>query len=458
METKPRIFIVGDFLGSLNHKKYKFFLEGAHYRKHYNKLYVLSAGRLSCHLKDGEFVSYPAWLREVEFRLDLFTSGIFRWFFLWLREPVFCKELWISELDAYSHYLDRKLTTRLLKRIPYYGRLVSSLAYINKVFADLKIGPRDTVILWSEHMPGRRLIKRHAQQVGATLLLSEYGELPGTCFVCSEGMFHESWPAKNRNIFVSAPVSENDIRETSIVIDALVQNRASNKSQLYSAEIASEFSLPDNGEPVLYINGSQPQASGLMPACSRFSREFSPHFRSNKEAVHYFDDLANKYKWRILYKDHPNTHRGFPHSVISGNDFSERVQVLDDVDIYDALPHCALMVSLGSKSVFISLLLGVPVLLLGPYSIHPNDLEAGYYEFSGEDSVLAALQLALAKGVDGSGLREFLTRMAKYYYYNMGTNNQSLFERGSERFWYDLNEYLSGKRSSISSNLFLIDK
>lgn len=458
MEVERRLFIVGDFLGPLNQKKYKFFLEGAHYSKHYKKLYVLSASRLKFHVNGGEFISYPAWLRQVEFRLDLFVSGVFRWLLLWFKDPLFFKELLLLELSAYCHYLDRKRTTRLLKRIPFYARLVSSLAYSERVLRDLEIGPQDTVILWTEHMSGRSLVKRYAQQVGATLLFSEYGELPGACFVCSEGMFHECWPAKYRDLFAALPVSEDDIRLTGAAMEALVQNRESNKSQLYSAAITSEVTLPDTGEPVLYINGSQPQASGLLPACSRFSREFSPHFRSNKEVVHYFDDLANKHNWRILYKDHPNTHRFFPHSVLSGNDFSERVRVLKDVDIYDALPRCDLTVSLGSKSVFISLLLGVPVLLLGPYSIHPNDLKAGCYEFSGEASVIAALKLAVESRVDDSGLREFLTRMAKYYYYNMGINSQSLFERGSERFWHELNEYISGRRSFISANLSLAQK
>lgn len=453
-----RLFIFGDFEGPLNQHKYNFFFQGNHFSEHYNKLYVLSSKGNDLDVKGADFISYPGWLSQVKFRLDLFVSGFFYWMLLLFKDPLFFKELVLLELSAYPHYNDRKWTTRMLKRIPFFAQLITSLSYSNKVLKSLGITTHDTVILWTEHMTGRRLAKRHAQQVGATLLLSEYGELPGTCFVCSEGMFHQSWPAIYRNIFVSLPVSENDIRQTSALADALIQNRASNKSGLYSSSIASEVILPGAGEPILYINGAQPQASGLMPDCSRFSREFSPYFRSNKEVVHYFDDLANKYKLRILYKDHPNTHRSFPHSVLSGNDFSERVQVLKDVDIYDALPRCDLTVSLGSKSVFISLLLGIPVLLLGPYSIHPNDLEAGCYEFSGEDSVVSALQLAAASRVDDAGFREFLTRMAKYFYYNMSSESDCLFARDSMRFWYDLNEFVSGRRSFITTNLLLDNK
>jgi hypothetical protein len=449
-----RIFIAGFFTRNINDPKSAFWLNSVKAKARFESLYVLNASETDNVAINGfEELFFPAWLRGSKIKAGRFCWGIFSLMALLFQNPKFLIEVIALEFKAMP------LNTNswglgFLKRMFFLLKTVCGLGQVFIIFHKLDLGDQDTVVVWSEHFSGMRLLKREVKRSKSRLVLSEYGEIPGTMFICDRGMFHESWPLRYKQQFGSLPINVDEIDQVQRYIHNIVCERISSKTGQYAVDDTLEALDIKKGKPIIYINGIQPHASGLLPRCSEFSKEYSPYFGSNDAILRYFSQLAEKHDWIVLFKDHPNTCNYFAGQELRDEGLSEHVKILGNVDIYKVLRVADLTVSLGSKTVFLSLLNEVPVFLLGPYSISPSDLKSGVYRGGdSEEAIVSVVESARRDGVDSEGLTLYLARMMKYYYYSMDDDADSLFGRGKQQFWEDFHDYMAGGRSVISAKV-----
>jgi hypothetical protein len=449
-----RLFIAGSFDREINRKKREFCLNSVEARKHFDTLHIFNANESNHINVDGfEEEFFPLWLFNTKKDSGRLIEGLFVFFTLIFSSPQVLREVLILEFKAlpFRFKWKRKRLKRIFRMLV---RGICGLGQVSRVFRRFSFCDGDTVIVWSEHMSGIRLLKREVRRSGGRLIFSEYGELPGTTFICDCGLFHESWPLRYKEKFSALPISSDEIAEMAKYLENIVNKRISSKVGQYASDLTFDALKVQKGKPIIYINGAQSQASGLLPRCSSFSKEYSPYFASNEAMLKYFSKLAEKHDWTILYKDHPNTCNYFPGRKLRDGAWGGHVKILENIDIYEILVLADLTVSLGSKTVCLSLLNQVPVLLMGPYSINPDNLSSGVYTSDDcEETIISAVQSARRDGVDGDEVTEYFTRMMKYYYYSMDDDAESLFGRGRQQFWKDFLDYMSGGRSVISAKV-----
>tara|TARA_R110000850_G_scaffold30303_9_gene83565 strand:+ start:1240 stop:3729 length:2490 start_codon:yes stop_codon:yes gene_type:complete len=340
------------------------------------------------------------------------------------------------------------LWNKFIKRLRLYG----SFRYITHVFSELELDDSDVVIVFSEHSSGARILLEEARSCGSLVLITEYGEIPGTFSVSEKGLFHESWPGLNPTRFNQFPISGSDREAVQGILSDIAENRRSTKT--FDSNSGNQLENTEDYDLVIYVNGVQPFMSGLSPRCSDFSLEYSPHFSSNIDVLAATTRVAENHNWLVLYKDHPNIVRALPKACVPRDGWGDHVRILDNVNIHDVLAVSDIMVSLGSKSVFLSLACNLPVVLVGPYSINTDNLNWGVNYMLGGTSSEQALESAIYQiisgpsGVDKDGLIDYLSRMMSYDLYEYNAKGQ--FNRGASKFSEDLHGLIDGTRASLT--------
>lgn len=312
---------------------------------------------------------------------------------------------------------------------------------------DLKLTQYDVVVLFSEHKTSSRMVKAATCEAGARLIHSEYGELPKSLFVSELGMFHESWPAVEREQFRKLPLTDDDLRRGGNLVDAIGRNRLSHKvsTEVWQEDIRGRWPKAK----IVYVNGTYHFASGLEPRCSEFSKEYSPKFGSNGELLKHTLALAEKNDWIVLYKDHPNIKRYFPAAQIDQLE-NDRLIVIGDANINDIMDVADVTVSMGSKTVFLSLARGVPVCMVGPYTISPLDLEYGLVETTDlKSGVGLLLKRCREDRVDIRRFIEFVSRLSRYYLYSE-RDASDWYPKSAMSMWNDISEYINRLRTRVS--------
>lgn len=450
-----RLFIAGSFSGDINKLKRQFWTRPKRADKLFDSIVILNSISKPVFMEEGEtgFSFYPTWLCQTPPEVKRFLWGLWAFVEFFIKSPSLLRDALVLEYKTMprEHRWKPAITYRIVKMM---AMGICGLGQVRNILHKYKITNKDIIVVWSEHLTGMRLLKNEVQRKGGQLVFSEYGELPGTTFICDRGMFHEAWPVVFKQFFKSRTVGDGEVLEMKKYISTVTAKRKSNKVGQYTRDDVKETLELSGEKPVIYVNGVQSHCSGLFPRCSEYSKEYSPYFASNDSILEYFAKLAIKHDWIILYKDHPNTYNYFPSHTVRVRNWGEHVRIVGNVDIYDVLKASDLTVSLGSKTVFLSLLSQVPVYLLGPYSIDSRDLRCGVYsgELS-EESILKALKSARCEGVDEEGFATYLTGMMKYYYYSISDDTDIPFSRGKQQFWMDFTDYVSGARSLISDNV-----
>tara|TARA_R110000850_G_scaffold55877_13_gene132054 strand:- start:5856 stop:7457 length:1602 start_codon:yes stop_codon:yes gene_type:complete len=375
--------------------------------------------------------------------------------------------LWRSRKEQKLDWIDDVLALEgeLLKGAKsYVGKLKSwlhlfcGLGRSVRVLESLELSPSDTVVIWSEHSSGARILIAEASKKNAKLIYSEYGELPGTIFVSECGMFHESWPYQNREQFSRLSVSEPVRSWTNSRLKELVEKKVSTKTYHSPANGGELLGGLDKYDAVIYVNGDQSFCSGLLPRRSTFSQEYSPYFDSNLDMLSTVAEVAFANNWLVLFKNHPNIEKSQSWATISENIWGPHVRLLGNIDIYSVLEAADVVVSLGSKSTFLALASGVPVLLAGPYSITEESLKYGLVEMKGdapcidiiERGINQLLDASTVDAVDEEGYLDFISRLIQYDLYEF--EESELLSRGKGKFAQDLDSYLRGERISLTDH------
>ncbi len=323
---------------------------------------------------------------------------------------------------------------------------IEGLGKIWHLFTRLGIGRGDVMLLFTGMAPVHRLLDWLGKRAGAHVMLTEYGELPGTLFVSEAGGYDSSWIATRSEEFNSLLLSATDRQNATAVIDRIREMRYSNKTHTRALDDSLKKQLSE--KRVIFVPGLAPFGMGWMPRVGRRSFEYSPYFDSNDSVVKAVLDAVPSDECLVVYKEHPNTLYAYPGFALK-NQRRGSLIMLPDVDIHDVLDYADVTVTLGSKVAFHSLIRNVPVVLLGPYSMRDRRL----CTHASPSSLKDAIDKALVTPVDQRALTDYCARLMRYYLYQETEHNDLGYPRGDREMWTDILEFAQGNRSVVSHAL-----
>ena len=309
----------------------------------------------------------------------------------------------------------------------------------------IQFQPSDLLLTWGTLPTLHSLLRRKASSHGATLVVAEFGELQKCFFLSEMGLFEDAWPSVHKTIFKGLPLDEVDREKAVAWRNNLCLNRVSGKN--YQGDLSPELKKWINGRKVLFVPGLYPLGSGLFPYRTAAAKKLSPLYQTNEEFLMAVTKIAEAHDFCVLYKDHPNTYAYTPsHQLFL--DENDHVMIVGDADIHDVLNFTDLMVTLGSKSAFISLCRGVPVVLAAPFSLSGTGL---VFEVTSCDVLEECILQGLTESeVNLSLLDDYNARLIKYYLYSQHDDGGKWFSRGPQEAASDLISFLEGDRPFVS--------
>lgn len=255
------------------------------------------------------------------------------------------------------------------------------------------------------------LVKRSGNQV----YYAEFGEVPGTIFVDSEGLYHTSSVRRTEASFLRLPISQLDRLNASEVISKINSDNVTQKQ--FDSET---LDLPwDNNKQLVYVNGVVPVGSGLFPRFTAWSRNYSPKYSTNADLLREVLKIADDLDFYVLYKDHPNVHIYEPTHSISG--FSHpRLHIAGNVNTHVILNKCNAMVTIGSKTVLLAVLRRLPVCLVGPFTFGSSSCPSLIFETG---NLMADIRDALSADNDmhsnAAEYEDIVARLLRYHLHSL---------------------------------------
>ncbi|WP_332628496.1 hypothetical protein [Halalkalibacter flavus] len=335
----------------------------------------------------------------------------------------------------------------LIKGIYLRAKALSGLGQLFRITRTIDFNDRDFLVLTGVSSTAE-ILRSLAKKNNCQTVVTEYGELPNSIMVSEGEMFHLSWPSLDAAIFEQFPISEQEVIEAARLVNEMA-NGGERQRASKQKELSEDLKEKLKNETVIYVNGIHEFASGLEPRTSERSQLFSPTFASNKELLDKVTEFAVRNGWKVVYKDHPYFSKAY-HSAITSQSVHQNVLVLKDTDIHEILDVSDVMVSLGSKSIITALAKGVPVCLVGPFTIPKGSITPGIVETNDlEAGIKTLLEKKKGERVNMKQFHTYVARLRKYYLYSL-TGNSELGTKTSEQLWGDLSDFMAGRRTRVS--------
>jgi len=281
------------------------------------------------------------------------------------------------------------------------------------------------MILWNKFQPLHQIIDGIAKDMGIPVLYMEFGIIPGTFSLESEGQMGESWPAKNAEEFRDLRISDDDLRLADTILDFLRESKLNRNIQPRS-DIRYLKRHLNNGKPTVLYCGHNDYESGMLPYTYDSIADHSPVFESSDSAAGSLGELALKNEWNLLYKPHPIMKR---HSTVP----TSAINVSGD-DINDLIDMADVVVTILSQTAYISLIREKPVVMLG--YIQLMDKGCTYEAFT-ESELEGVIEQALSDGLTEDMKENFAKHVAqavKYYVFDDMNKRDMRYGRDTEEF------------------------
>lgn len=315
---------------------------------------------------------------------------------------------WIVEDGIQAAMAEYQCTRRV-------AQAVINLVYL--YFAEaLDFYHPDLITLWGIYSPWGKTIRNICKWKNITICSLEWGVLPGTVSFDFCGHMADSWVAKEFEYFNNLALTAHDINNAKSYLEiADCSEFSRNKSEQISTETLECIQeLKKQGKKLILYMESNSGHSGNTFADPSQAQYHSPFFHTDVDAYEAVLECCKEHdNWHILYKPHPIAlSRGIQSKIDT-----KYTTVLYSGGLSEAIAESDLTVTILSQSAYVSLIKGVPTVLLGRTQLNGS---GGAYVLQAKEQLGLLMQNALNMGItteQKNNFVEHVARVMKYYAY-----------------------------------------
>lgn len=223
--------------------------------------------------------------------------------------------------------------------------------YIKKLLDLLK---PSKVFLWNQHYAFHILFSGICKRKKIPVFYIEYGCVPGTYMIESNGQQGQSRVRKQFNKFRKLYVNENELSEGKRVINYVYEKELNRYVQPPKNNFLSRLSLYNSSRKTVFFAGQNDFEAGIVPYTKINKADYSPVFKSTLEALEYLRLICIKKKWNLLFRPHP---------ILSKN--LERGNSLASINLNSIIDVADVTITIVSQVSYMSLFRYKPVVMLG---------------------------------------------------------------------------------------------
>jgi len=274
---------------------------------------------------------------------------------------------------------DMYLNMKALKMHAFRLSFINGYIHVKNLVDELGVGKDDLLVLWGAQNSGARLIKDCFEKKGVNCLIAEYGEIPGTFSLNSDGIFGDSQIAKNWGEISTKKSTDLSLLEVKKYLGKVEVSQSSSRGNSQEDQMLSLYRglfVPKKSiKRVIYVSGVELLASGHL-----FNKEFvSPGMPNANEMLlkHVLSHFSAD-EYTILYKDHPLMQQNYQEMALNPADFS-KVIFVNAMNVDNLISMADITITLPSKVIMTCLMYKKPVYAYGDFSIPETVPELGYY-------------------------------------------------------------------------------
>jgi FMN phosphatase YigB (HAD superfamily) len=301
-------------------------------------------------------------------------------------------------------------------RVPDCGRNFAEVhIYETKRYYDslLDILKPKVVMLWNEFTAEQSVVLELARDKRIPLLFIESGAVPGTIHIDAFGEVGSSEPARFPEKVLKLPVDDGDIERAKMIINSVRETGLNRYREDFFSEADMALTSIARSRPTLVVIGQNDIDSGIVPYTDDSKQFHSPIFKSSADTINFIAKLCEKNNWNILFKPHPLEVR--KNRVAKS---MQNVVVIENGSVDECLKAADVTVSISSSTVYRSLILGKPVVLLGYTTLKGKGCS---YEAFTVDSIEQQIKEAIHFGYTQEQQMAFerhMAQMCKYYLFD----------------------------------------
>jgi len=304
--------------------------------------------------------------------------------------------------EALEFGTGRKIRSMWLKM-----RFAVGLNYFLDTIEKIQPGVGDLLLSWGSQYSGNMLIQRLFEEKNVDCRILEYGEIPGTVSVNSEGVFGLSDIAADWSAFCTLEIDDGDRAKTQSILDEISFRDAASRGggngmfDIYQ----NMFNLNPTRKKVVYVNGSELVASGHIFNSELFGPGLiSPNAQLLLKSLQSFDSE----EYMFVYKDHPMTQRQSKALALSQKQFPG-VVFANGLNMKTLLELADVVITFPSKVVMTSLMMQVKTIVVGGFTVPGENSKMGLYDCN----AFRRTEI-LDQPIDYSEYIDFVARMLKY--------------------------------------------
>lgn len=315
-------------------------------------------------------------------------------------------EDWILEDTIRSLQIEYRCTERA-------ARAVANLLY--SYFSEVvEFYKPDIILFWCVTNPLGKLMQNICRYKKIPMSGIEWGVLPGTITFDFCGHMGESWVAREKDYFNDLAIEQKDVEIAKKYLSVATSDELSrNKPCEVSQDVLAKVNdLRQHGKKIVLFMESNSAHSGNTYANEQRAKIHSPYFIDDSKAYDRLLEICKKHSdWHILYKPHPiSITRG-----IQSNIDETCTTVVYAGGLNEVLELADLSVTILSQSAYVSMLKGIPVLMLGNIQINGS---GAVYTIENVADLEENLSCALEQGItekQQKAFEEHVARLLKYY-------------------------------------------
>lgn len=263
--------------------------------------------------------------------------------------------------------------------------------------------------------PMNDVMVQTCKEMGVPTLFFEFGALPGTFVIESQGQMGASIVSTQYEQFMNQSINESELENANNVINYLQTSGLNRNVQPANNGIERLKQSLDLKKPIILYAGQNDYDSGICPYNEHSKKYHSPIFSNSDEAAIYLSELARKNEWNLIYKPHPLCVK---HGKCLPDGLPENIIWVSDIDINEIIDMADVVITILSQVGEIALIRDRATVMLGYTQIRGKGC---CYEAYKKEDIELVIQSAIKNGYtleQKNNYKEYVARMLKYYLFD----------------------------------------